>query len=39
MTNERHGLGEAEEGAMVVRAENWMRFELAWIDGRWRTRI
>ena len=27
MTNEGHGLGEAEEGAMMVRAENWMRFE------------
>ena len=27
MTNEGHGPGEAEEGAMVVRAENWMRFE------------
>ena len=27
MTNEGHGLGEAEEDAMVVRAENWTRFE------------
>jgi len=38
MTNEGYGLGEADEGAMDARVENWTRFELAWIDGR-RTRI
>ena len=27
MTNEGHGPGEAEEGAMMVRAENWTGFE------------
>jgi len=39
MTKEGHGLAEAEEGAMVVRVEIWTRFELAWMNGRRRTRI
>ena len=29
MTNEGHGLGDAEETVMVVRAGKWTRFELA----------
>ena len=30
MTNEGHGLGEAEEAIVVVRAEKWTRSELNW---------